>query len=138
MWRGLLIAILLAGCAQLPPSPQDLQARRFEGVSGKAVIYLIRNDPDISRQAATVKLDDRVMGTTYPGTYLRWEVAPGQHRVAGFVSDNGEISLATEAGKIYFIRQTVVNVHTPRSVFRAVSEQDGRMVVMRGTLINMQ
>ncbi|MBX9811037.1 MAG: DUF2846 domain-containing protein [Burkholderiales bacterium] len=135
MWRGLLTAILLAGCVQLPPSPQDIQAKKFESVPGKAVIYLVRNDPDISRLAAPVKLDDAIMGTTYAGTYFRWEVAPGRHRISGYASDNGEITLATEAGKIYFVRQIVVNPRVAHSVFHTTDEDSGRRIVLRSGLI---
>lgn len=135
MGRGLLIAILLAGCVQLPPSPQDIQAKKFESVPGKAVIYLVRNDPDISRLAAPVKLDDAIMGTSYAGTYFRWEVAPGRHRISGYASDNGEITLATEAGKIYFVHQIVVGARVARSVFHTTDEDSGRRIVLRSGLI---
>ncbi len=138
MWRGLFIAILLAGCVQLPPSPQDLQAKRFEPVPGKAVIYLVRNNPDISGVAATLKLDDVIMGSTYPGTYFRWEVAPGRHRIGGFGPDNGEITLATEAGKIYFVQQVVMTLRSPISSFSVVSDREGRMIAMRSELIRVQ
>lgn len=138
MWRGLFVAILLAGCVQMPPSAQDLQAKRFEAVPGKAVIYLVRNNPDISRVAATLKLDGVIMGTTYPGTYFRWEVAPGPHRIAGFGPDNGEITLATEAGKIYFVQQVVMTLFSPSSSFSVVSDPEGRMIAMRSELVRVQ
>ena len=138
MWRGLLIAMLLAGCVQLPPRPQDMQAKRFEAVPGKAVIYLVRNNPDVSKLVATVKLDGVVMGSSYPGTYFRWEVSPGQHWIAGYASDTGEISLVTDAGKIYYVRQNVVNKNTPQSMFQVVSELDGRMIAIRGELARTQ
>lgn len=50
MWRALPVAILIAGCAQLPPTPQDIQAKKFEGVPDKAVIYRVRDIPDFNDQ----------------------------------------------------------------------------------------
>lgn len=57
MWRALPVAVLVAGCAQLPPSWQDVEAKRFESVPGKAVIYIVRDFPDFSDRPATIWLD---------------------------------------------------------------------------------
>lgn len=136
MWRGLLIAIVLAGCVQLPPSPQDLQAKRFETVPGKAVIYLVRDIPDFSDRPATITLDDAATITTYPGTYYRWEVAPGVHRIAGFAGDSGVITLDTEPGKVYFVQQRLsLFLRWQQSYFYPVGADYGRAVVMRSELI---
>src|SRR5687767_6620803 len=70
MFRILLIAMLLAGCVQLPPSPQDLQAKRFDAVPGKAVIYVVRAPMD-SPASSGLSLDDREQITTLEGTYYR-------------------------------------------------------------------
>ena len=83
MWRVLLV-LLLAGCVQLPPSPQDIQAKKFESATpDKSVIYIVRAPMD-SREGGTISLDDNAQVTTYAGTYYRWEVAPGPHRIAGY------------------------------------------------------
>src|SRR5205085_7352991 len=37
-----------------------------------AAIYVVRSYPDIAPDAATLMLDDQMMGTTFPGTYARW------------------------------------------------------------------
>lgn len=135
MWRVLLLAFL-AGCAQLPPSPQDIQAKKFESLPDKSVIYLVRDIPDFSDRPATITLDDAATITTYPGTYFRWEVAPGPHRIAGFAGDAGVITLQTEPGRIYFVRQTLSPwMRFPLSYFYPVNEQYGRAVVMRSQLI---
>ena len=54
--RNLLLAVaLLAGC-QLPLTPEDLEARKFEAVPGKAVIYLVRVNPDFNDRQAQVRV----------------------------------------------------------------------------------
>jgi hypothetical protein len=136
MWRALLSAILLAGCAQLPPTPQDLQAKKFEAAPGKAAVYLVRDHPDFSDAAATVYLGDAVMVTTYAGTYYRWEAEPGTHRVTGFGADVGAIVLQLEAGRIYYLQQRVsMFFRFPQSYFQLVPEPQGRAAVMRAVLL---
>lgn len=137
MWRGLSVAILLAGCVQLPPSPQDLQAKRFEPVPAKAVIYVVRTPMD-SREASGLALDESGPITTRPGTYYRWEVTPGLHRVAGFAAANESVTLATEAGKIYFLQHTVLGTVRSGPQFtslRQIDERDGRALVMRAQIL---
>jgi len=135
MWRGFLSAMLVAGCVQLPPAPEDLQAKRFETVPGKSVIYLVRSNPDVTQLVTSVYLDETIRGASYPGTYFRWEVAPGQHRIAGFAGDDGNIAITTEAGKIYYVRQIVTGFKSPISVFHVTDERDGQMIALRGQLI---
>jgi hypothetical protein len=136
MFRILLMAWLLTGCAPLPPSPQDLDAKRFEPVPGKAVIYLVRDFPDIARDAATVMLDDNMMGSTYPGTYFRWVVEPGRHQIRGFAGDPGSISLDVAADRMYFVQQSYTRGFTGfgQSFFRPVPEPYGRGAVLRSEL----
>ncbi|HKA43863.1 MAG TPA: hypothetical protein VKF40_17915 [Burkholderiales bacterium] len=138
MWRSLVLAMTLAGCVQLPPPPQDAQAKQFRTVPDKAVIYVVRNDPDINRLPTPLLIDGGAGATTYPGTFVRWEVAPGTHRIAGVASDAGTITLNTAAGQIYYVRQTVLGFGSPISNLQVVSEQAGRAVAMRGQVIPMQ
>jgi hypothetical protein len=133
---ALAMALTLAGCQQLPLSPEDLQAKKFAAVPDKAVIYLVRDSPDFSDQPATIRLGDNVMITTYTGTYYRWEVPPGAHRITGYAADIGTITLQAEAGRIYFVRQQRAPfVHVQSSHFYLVSEPEGRAAVMRAVLL---
>ena len=135
MWRILLV-LLIAGCAQLPSTPQDIQAKKFESVADKAVIYIVRTPMD-SHEAGTIQLDDNAQITTFSGTYYRWEVAPGLHRIAGYAGESGLVQINAQAGKIYFVRQTVGG--TRRSGWmltnvQQIGEQEGRKLVMQSQL----
>lgn len=136
IFPALAALLLFAGCvAPLPPTPRDLESKRFEQVPGKAVIYVARRRPDFTREPTGVMLDDMMMGTSYPGTYFRWVVMPGRHRIAGFAGDGGVFMLNAEADRIHFIQQSVTNMFGRiQSTFQPVPERHGRELVMRGEL----
>jgi hypothetical protein len=140
MWRTLLVVVmLLAGCVQLPPTPADIQAKKFEVVADKAVIYLVRAFPDFTDNASTIWLGEAIMITTFPGTYYRWEVEPGAHRITGYGPDIGTITVPAEAGRIYFVMQRLAPfLRFPSSSFAFVADGNGRAAVMRSTLVGGQ
>jgi hypothetical protein len=77
------------------------------------------------------------MGSTYPGTYFRWVVPPGRHRIAGYGSDSGSITIDTAPGRVYFVEQ----IYSPgftltrQSFFRLVDENYGRQAVLQSELM---
>ena len=135
MWRYLIVAALLAGCAQLPPTPQDLQAKKFEALPDKAVIYVVRDSQDFSSVQAKISIGDKLLLTTYPGTYYRWEVPAGKHTITGYAEDIGTITVQVERGRIYFVQQRVSGLRMPSSSFYLVNEPEGRAAVMRAVLL---
>lgn len=137
MWKAVVVTLLLAGCAQAPTSTEDMQAKRFEPVPDKAVIYIVRDHvgPDLDN---TLRLGDSEMINTYTGKYYRWEVAPGTHRIAGTMESTAFIALNVEAGKIYFVRHIVTGSNSSDGILSAflqhVDERTGRAIVARGVL----
>lgn len=139
MLRILLITFIAiaAGCAPLPPSPQDIRAKQFQSVPDKAVVYIVRGNLD-SVLPDTIWLDDYATITTHPRTYYRWEVDAGRHRIAGFAHSNASITLQFEAGKIYFVEHTVHGIWRTgvvSSYLRQISEQAGRALVNQSQLL---
>lgn len=139
MWRKLLLTVLvLSGCAaQLPPSAEDIQAKKFESVPGKAVIYVVRNSVD-SAHHSSLLLDGVATITTHPGTYYRWEVAPGSRRISGFGGTSELLTLQVQAGRIYYVQHTVfgtIRSGPQVSYLQEVSERDGRMLVSQAQLL---
>jgi hypothetical protein len=126
-----------AGCAPLPPSPQDLEAKRFEPLPDKGVVYLFRALPDFVDDGAPITVDGMMQATTYPGTYLRLELDPGRHRIAGFASDAGASEFEVQAGEIRFLQQTVIRsfIGPARSQFRPVPDSYGRQAVLQYELV---
>ena len=139
MWRIVLAALFIAGCAdlQLPPSPQDTQAKKFEVSPDKSAIYVVRSAMD-SNEVSGLALDDRAQITTFHGTYYRWEVAPGTHRVAGIGRASESVSLTTAPGRIYFLEHNVQSSPRMGATFtslRQIGEQEGRALVLRSKLL---
>jgi hypothetical protein len=137
MWRSVLAALLLAGCAQIPPSVQDIQAKQFEPVPGKAVIYIVRDrlGPHLDD---TLWLGESEMITTHTGTYYRWEVAPGTHHISGFGVSTASLTLTTEAGKIYFVHHGVIGTDRAGVLVRFLErydDQTGRARVAQASLL---
>ena len=126
--------LLLAGCVQLPPLPEDAIAKRFEPVPDRAVIYLIR--PALDRHfAAPVTLNDQFIGSTYKDTYVRLEAPAGLQRLRGYAGDSAAIDLPTLPGHIYFVQQTTRGFRSfTGSSFQWVDERYGRAMVEAGQL----
>lgn len=138
MWRILVSVLLLAGCAQLPPSPEDIQAKKFESLPDKSVIYVVRTAMD-SLEASGLALDSREQITTFNRTYYRWEVSPGTHRVAGTGSATASVTLTTAPGRLYFLQHTVLGDQDDGGVMftalQEISDQAGRNLVMHSQLL---
>jgi hypothetical protein len=132
---ALALALTLVGCQQLPATPEDIQAKKFEGVPDKAVIYLVRDTADFSTQQSQVSVGDTVLLKTFPGTYYRWETPAGKHTIAGYAGDSGRITVQVERGRIYFVQQRVTGMWAPSSHFELVSEAEGRAAVMHSVLL---
>jgi hypothetical protein len=133
---ALLAAIVLAlgGCAGLAPEAQDLEAKKFQPLPDKGVIYLVRGEPLYSDRAVPVWLGNFIMITTYPDTFFRWEVPAGNHRISGHDTDFGTITVAAEPGRVYFVMQQLSYRHDI-SYFTLIEELDGRAAVRRAALL---
>jgi hypothetical protein len=119
----------LAGCASMSTGPGTAGVPAIQGAPGKAVIYLVRTRPDTSNLTGALTLDDQMIGATYAGTYLRLEVAPGRHRIAGYGQDTGAITLDTQADRIYFVQHSVAGswrAQSPHSFFTVIDEARAR------------
>jgi hypothetical protein len=133
---NLLAAVVLAvaGCVGLAPEAHDLEAKKFQPLPDKGVIYLVRGEPLYSDRPVPVWLGNHIMITTYPDTFFRWEVQPGVHRISGHDTDFGTITVAAEPGRVYFVMQQLSYRHDI-SYFTMIEELDGRAAVRRATLL---
>ena len=135
MKRMLIVSLLLAGCVQLPQTPADTEAKKFQVPSNQSAVYVVRAPMD-SWEASSLSLGNAPI-TTQRGTYYRWDVAPGTHRVSGFWSES--LTLTTAPGKAYFLEYTVIGDPHDGGVqltrVRQINEQAGRQLVMSSELV---
>lgn len=138
--RRTLIALFCLGsfgCAQLPPSPADIQAKRFEPVADKAVIYIVRQPLD-SHESGWLLFDDGGQISTLHGTYYRWEVEPGVRRIMDVTPGGADAVLNVQPGQIYFLRHTVLGTPRMGPTFTAltpIGPELGRSLVARAELL---
>ncbi len=105
-----LSAILFANsCASTSKAGEDqsTQAKKFEKLSDKGVVYLYRTGRAVGAAVSIqVKVNGMDAGGTGPGTFFRWELTPGTY---AFLSSTSESSAVVEvdvkANEHYFIRQ---------------------------------
>ena len=136
-WAAALLvacALMLSGCVAVAPESRDLEAKQFQPLPDKGVIYLVRGEPVYSDRPVPVWLGNFIMITTHPDTFFRWEVPPGTHRISGHDTDFGTITVAAEPGKLYFVMQQL-SYRYDISYFTLVEELDGRAAVRRATLL---
>ena len=138
MRKGLLAvaALILAGCAQIPPSPQEIADKKFEPVPGKAVVYVVQGavGPTL---AVGIEFDDGTQITTWTGTFYRWVTTPGAHRIQNTAPQNASIKLQVEAGQVYFVEQWVSGWRGSvlNSRLEMLDDSTGRMMVKSSSLI---
>lgn len=132
-----LTIVLAAGCAQMPPTAQDIQGKRFESVPGKAVIYVVRPRVD-GPTAGAISIGNLGMISTHQGTYFRWEAEPGLQRIEGFGASSAAVTVRAEAGKIYFVEHTVNGNQrdgTKSMSLRLVDGERGRRMVNEAQML---
>ena len=132
----LILALLVCGCVQLPPNPADLQAKKFEAVPGRSVIYIVRPPID-SDHPGVVTIDGTVQVPTFQGTYNRVEVAPGSHLIEGVIPPSLRLVVNTQPGQIYFLRMWVRGTSRggpTTAALEQVSPEYGRTLVAQATM----
>jgi hypothetical protein len=129
---GILLGLLLTGCATVPMAPADAdsQAKNFATKPDKSSIYVYRNESFGGVARMTVSLDGKVAGQSGPQTYFLWEVDPGPHEIASHAENVETLQITAEAGKAYYVWQEAkVGVWGARSRLHLMDERAGRKAV---------
>jgi hypothetical protein len=132
MWRMLLLAVALAGCTSTPQATRerDAEAKRFLPRADAAVVYVYRGETGTALETDQVDLyvNDRLIGSTLPGSFFRFDVRAGAQLLHGYGYDQGRLKLATRNGEIYFVS---LRTASGTSDFRLVAPETGKRDILR-------
>jgi hypothetical protein len=139
IYRAFLVAVvlLLHGCASVPMAAieEDAKAKDFSNVSGKASLYIYRNESFGGAVPMTVTINGRTLGQSAAQTYYRLSLLPGQYTVESHAENVSKLTLSLQAGKRYFVWQEVkMGFFFARSLLQEVDEKTGRAGVMESKL----
>lgn len=133
-WRNALAALALAatGCASTPQaSPErDAQARKFETDPRSATVYVYRLDlrgSDDDGGDSVLYVDQKLIGSTLPGSYFVVRLRGGVHAFSGIANDQGRLKLEVQNGGLYFVW---LKVRGGESFFMPVSVEKGKRDVL--------
>jgi len=133
-----LIILALAGCASVPmgSSDQDTKAKDFATVSGKANLYIYRNDFIGASIPMGVDIDGKSIGQTVANTYFDVLLDPGTYTLQSHAENDSTLVVTLEGGKNYFVWQEVkMGFLDAKSLIQLVDEETGRAGVRESKLI---
>lgn len=126
-------ALLASACASTPEATRerDAEAKRFEAVTRDAVVYVYRPESTMSGPETTLWIDNRLVGSSLPGSYFRVIVFPGRNVIETSPPDTGRIELATAASEIVYVemRSEGGTDGSPSSRFRVVPAERAQAAI---------
>jgi hypothetical protein len=139
--ESLAIAILLlAGCAAESPRRAapvaDAEARLFQPVVDKAVIYIFRDRGDCFTGPVRVTVDGKDVGETAINTYMRLETEPGIKVIVSYTTPPATLELKTLPGGVYYVWQDITPERLrAHSALRVVDRTTARAVLTTSTMV---
>ena len=130
----------MVGCASTSKAPNEKssEAKSFSVPEGKGTVYLYRTGRVVGASGQLlVKVNGNDAGGTGPGTFFKWDFAPGTYT---FFSSTGEASAVVEldvkAGELYFIRQDArIGIDKGRVSMKEVSDSKGKKEIQACRLL---
>lgn len=122
----------LYGCASVPmASPEaDAAAKQFKPASGKANIYVYRNERFGAAIKVPVSLNGMTKGSTAAKTFMHWEVKPGQYKIMSHAEKDDAITVNAVAGSNNFVWQEIkMGTWSARTKLQKVDAEKGKKVL---------
>jgi hypothetical protein len=128
-----LLALLLAGCASTPQATpeRDAEAKQFMTRPDAATIYVYRDDfgsVEPATDNTVLYVDGRLIGSTPPKTFFRFDVRAGEHLLHGYGYDQGTLKMDTDSGELYFVSLQATGGN---SRFTLVKPETGKQDILR-------
>jgi hypothetical protein len=135
---ALASTLWLSGCASVPfaSEHESLQAKSFPVPDeNKAGLYIYRDSFLGKELKKDVYLDGKCLGETADKTFFYTQVAGGQSHTISTESEfsPNDISVFTEAGKNYFVRQYIkIGMFISGADVSQSTEQEGKLAISQG------
>ena len=125
---ALALTLALFGCASTPEASRsrDAEAKEFDVQPGAATVYVYRSPLNTDTDDNVLYVDNRLIGSTVPGTYFRIFLTPGKHTLHGIGFDLGKLTFDARPGELYFVDLAVIIGH---SNYQLVPPPQGRLAV---------
>jgi hypothetical protein len=135
-----ILAFLLTDCASTSKSSseKDQAAKEFITKTDMGAVYLYRPGRAVGAAVQTqIKVNGMDAGGTGPGTFFKWDLAPGEYVFSCFTSESSAaVEVDVKTNKIYFLRQdTRLGISDGRVTLKKANESTGRAVVKNCKLL---
>ena len=130
---SLAAALLCWACTSTPEATpeRDRWAKEFEPVVRDSVIYVYRPDPPGTMAVTDLFVNQRLVGSSLPGTYFRIPVLPGRNRLETFAAHGEPIDIVTRGNDVVFVelQNHSAQEGTPNMRFRIVPPERGKAAI---------
>ncbi|MCW8875463.1 MAG: DUF2846 domain-containing protein [Kangiellaceae bacterium] len=114
----------------------DAEAKQFQPKADVAQVYVYRNETLGAALSMPVTVDGKLAGNTGPNSFFKFDLTPGKHTFTS-QGDESEITIDTEAGKLYFVWQEVkMGMWSGGSKLQLVDDKKGMEGVRECTMID--
>lgn len=136
-----LISIMTVACATMNtvnpmPAAVDTKVKNIQPPAGKCLVYVVRPTFLGKPFGGEITANDEYIGTTQGGMYVYAVLTPGDYKfkVTGHDNDS-EVTIKLEAGKTYYIYQSVYpGLLKGTTKLEVVSQEEGRKALQECTL----
>jgi hypothetical protein len=100
-------------------------------VTREAVIYIYRPGTVLSGPETTLWVDNRLVGSSLPGTYFRVIALPGRNVIDTSPPDTGRIQITTQGNDVTFVEMRAEGGPNgaPVSRFRVVPPEEAQAAI---------
>ncbi|MDX7992055.1 DUF2846 domain-containing protein [Xenorhabdus littoralis] len=137
LFSSLLGALFLSGCASVPlaPEPESIKAKSFSPPEQrKSGLYIYRDSFIGKGLKKDIYIDGKCIGETADKTFFYTQVSGDQNHKITTESEfsPNEISIFTESGKNYFIKQYIkMGVFVGGANLSVSTEKEGKQVISK-------
>ena len=128
-----ILMLVCAGCSSTPEATRerDAEAKRFEPVTREAVVYVYRPGIVLSGPETTLWIDNRLVGSSLPGTFFRVIALPGSNLIDTSPPDTGRIRITTQGNDVTFVELRTEGGPdgVPVSLFRVMPPEEAQAAI---------